>query len=221
MRLRNIPAAKGAIEASPYCIQDPEKWKGNWTNIFLNDNPIHIEIGMGKGQFLLSQAQSGPDINMVGLERYESVMYRAVQRLERMETVPENMKMICCDAKDVASFFEKGEVHKIYLNFSDPWPKARHAKRRLTSRNFLAEYEKILPEGGMLEFKTDNTGLFTFSIEEIAGCDNWELIAVTDDLHHDTILSKGNIMTEYEEKFAAEGKPIHKLTAVFRCEESI
>lgn len=215
MRLRNIPAAKPAIEQSRYCIQDPNSHKGQWNYVFNNKNPIRIEIGMGKGQFLTEQARRNPDINMIGLERYESVMYRAVQRLDQMEEAPTNLKMICCDAADICDYFDKGEVEKIYLNFSDPWPKARHAKRRLTSRYFLKRYESILQEGGLLEFKTDNMDLFAFSLEEFGECKNWKLLAVTDDLHADVNLCEGNIMTEYEEKFVAEGKPIHKLVAEF------
>ncbi len=249
MRLRNIPAAKPAVENSEQCIQNPAEWKGRWGELFQNDHPIFIEIGMGKGQFIISQAKMHPDINFLGLERYESVMFRAVQRLDA-KPLP-NLRLICCDAADLADFFEKGEVGRIYLNFSDPWPKARHAKRRLTSSRFLSVYEKVLADGGMVEFKTDNGGLFAFSKEEMEAAKHWTLLAATDDLHsvgqrgaagndlhgagqqgaarndlpyaglrEDEARNRllvGNIMTEYEEMFVAEGKPIHKLLAKFHA----
>ena len=222
MRLRNIPAARPAVENSKFCIKDPTSLKGQWAKLFGNDHPLHIEIGMGKGRFVLTHATEHPDINYLGLERYESVMYRAVQKLDRLaeedstRDVYQNLRLICCDAAEIADFFEKGEVEKIYLNFSDPWPKARHAKRRLTSQRFLSVYEKVLPNGGEIEFKTDNGELFAFSREELDAAAQWSLTAVTDDLHgqQDEPLIIGNIMTEYEEKFVSEGKPIHKLIAV-------
>ncbi len=219
MRLRNIPAARPAIENSRFCIGNPETYKGQWNRFFQNDNPLRIEIGMGKGQFILTQAQMHQDINYLGLERYESVMYRAVQRLEAEEGTEEyqNLRLICCDAVDLAEFFEKDEIEGIYLNFSDPWPKARHAKRRLTSRRFLNIYEKVLKEGGFVEFKTDNVDLFAFSKEELKEADNWTIEELTEDLHAAGQEAKplliDNVQTEYEDKFVAEGKPIHKLIA--------
>ncbi|MBQ7677966.1 MAG: tRNA (guanosine(46)-N7)-methyltransferase TrmB [Lachnospiraceae bacterium] len=223
MRLRNIPAARPAVEQNPYCIQDATDHKGCWRDVFLNGHPLRIELGMGKGRFILTQAIEHTDINFLGLERYESVMYRAVKRLESEFTDGDrlllpNLRLICCDAAELAGFFAKGEVERIFLNFSDPWPKERHAKRRLTSHRFLAEYEKVLPDGGMVEFKTDNVGLFDFSREEITARPHWEILDLTDDLHalpSDHKLLADNIMTEYEEKFASEGKPIHKLAAVY------
>ena len=141
MRLRNIPGAKDAITESPYVVQNPAEHKGSWNEVFPKDQPLHIEVGMGKGRFLMDMAKLHPETNYVGIEMYDSVLLRALQKRERLEEVGEklaNLKFMCVDARLLPEIFEKGEVQKIYLNFSDPWPKARHAKRRLTSREFLA-----------------------------------------------------------------------------------
>lgn len=210
MRLRNIPGADEAIAKSPYCIQEPSTRKGCWHEVFGNEHPIQIEIGMGKGQFLMQLAKEHPDINYVGIERYSSVLLRALQKMDAEPL--ENIRFLCIDAATLPEIFKKGEVDKIYLNFSDPWPKDRHAKRRLTSRQFFARYDEILKPKGVVEFKTDNHDLFTFSLEEVEAA-GWTLMAHTFDLHHDAVLNAGNIMTEYEEKFSALGNPIHKLIA--------
>lgn len=210
MRLRNIPGADEAIADSPHCIQEPMAEKGRWHLIFGNENPIHIEIGMGKGQFIMKLAKEHPDINYIGIERYSSVLLRALQKME-IEPLP-NIRFLCMDASIITEVFDKKEVAKIYLNFSDPWPKERHAKRRLTSRQFFERYDKILARNGVVEFKTDNDDLFAFSIEEVAEA-GWTLDAHTFDLHHDPVLNEGNVMTEYEEKFSSLGHPIHKLIA--------
>lgn len=210
MRLRNIPGADEAIASSPYCIQSPADRKGHWTEVFENDHPIHIEIGMGKGQFLTQLAKQNPNINYIGIERYSSVLLRALQKME--EEPLSNIKFLCIDAATITDIFAKDEIDKIYLNFSDPWPKDRHAKRRLTSRQFFARYNDILKPQGRVEFKTDNHDLFTFSLEEVEEA-GWQLEAHTFDLHHDDVLNEGNIMTEYEEKFSSLGNPIHKLIA--------
>lgn len=210
MRLRNIPGADEAIADSPHCIQEPMAEKGRWHLIFGNENPIHIEIGMGKGQFIMKLAKEHPDINYIGIERYSSVLLRALQKME-IEPLP-NIRFLCMDASIITEVFDKEEVAKIYLNFSDPWPKERHAKRRLTSRQFFERYDKILAGNGVVEFKTDNDDLFAFSMEEIAEA-GWTLDAHTFDLHHDPVLNEGNVMTEYEEKFSSLGHPIHKLIA--------
>ena len=210
MRLRNIPGADEAIADSPHCIQEPMAEKGRWHLIFGNENPIHIEIGMGKGQFIMKLAKEHPDINYIGIERYSSVLLRALQIME-IEPLP-NIRFLCMDASIITEVFDKEEVAKIYLNFSDPWPKERHAKRRLTSRQFFERYDKILAGNGVVEFKTDNDDLFAFSMEEVAEA-GWTLDAHTFDLHHDPVLNEGNIMTEYEEKFSSLGHPIHKLIA--------
>lgn len=210
MRLRNIPGADEAIADSPHCIQEPMAEKGRWHLIFGNENPIHIEIGMGKGQFIMKLAKEHPDINYIGIERYSSVLLRALQKME-IEPLP-NIRFLCMDASIITEVFDKEEVAKIYLNFSDPWPKERHAKRRLTSRQFFERYDKILAGNGVVEFKTDNDDLFAFSMEEVAEA-GWTLDAHTFDLHHDPVLNEGNVMTEYEENFSSLGHPIHKLIA--------
>ena len=212
MRLRNITGSREVIAESPYVVPEDtlESCPGTWHEIFGNDHPIHIEIGMGKGRFLHTLAKSNPQINYVGIEKYSSVLLRAIQKMEEDE-LP-NLKFIRMDAEDIDKVFGKGEVDRIYLNFSDPWPKDRHAKRRLTSRQFFARYDQILKKEGHLEFKTDNQDLFTFSLEEVPEA-GWKLDASTRDLHHDAVLNEGNVMTEYEEKFSSKGNPICKLIA--------
>lgn len=215
MRLRNIPGAKNAIGESRYVVHDPEKKKGSWARVFKNTNPVHIEVGMGKGRFMMDMASHYPQINFVGIEMYDSVLLRAVQKMEEREKegiLLENLYFLRMDARNLPMVFERGEVEKIYLNFSDPWPKERHAKRRLTSRQFLEKYDQILAPDGVVEFKTDNRPLFEFSLEEVQET-GWKLLAHTFDLHHDSSMNQGNVMTEYEEKFSLKGNPIHKLIA--------
>lgn len=210
MRLRNIKGANETVAKSPVCIQSPEDFKGKWNDLFQNDHPIHIEIGMGKGQFIITLAKENPNINYIGIERYESVLIRALQKMEDEPLF--NLRFICMDALLLADVFSQNEVSRIYLNFSDPWPKARHAKRRLTSKTFLERYRQFLSPLGHMEFKTDNKGLFDFSMEEIPSC-GWKIDAFTLDLHHDLSMNKGNVMTEYEQKFSSMGNPIYKLIA--------
>lgn len=207
MRLKNVPGARDVIAESKLVIHEPEKIKGAWQQIFGNGNPIHIEVGMGKGKFLYEMAKAHPDINYIGIEKYSSVLLRAVQKMEE-EPVP-NLLFIRMDAEYIAEVFAKDEVDRIYLNFSDPWPKDRHAKRRLPSREFLARYDRFLKKDGMLEFKTDNRGLFDFAVQELSEA-GWNPVKVTYDLHHDEEMMQGNIMTEYEEKFSSMGNPIYK-----------
>ncbi len=211
MRLRNIPGADEVVSNSIYCIQEPVELKGKWHNFFENDNPIHIEVGMGKGRFIMDLATLHPEINYIGIERYTSVLLRAVQKME--ESPLPNVHFLCIDAATLPEIFDKDEVSKIYLNFSDPWPKDRHARRRLTSHEFLDRYNQFLTPDGCIEFKTDNQDLFTFSLEEIENSPIWHLDASTRDLHHDEIMNQGNVMTEYEEKFSSKGNPICKLIA--------
>ena len=213
MRLRNIPGAKDAISESIYVIQEPETHKGSWETVFSKKQPLHIEVGMGKGRFLMDMARLHPEINYVGIEMYDSVLLRALQKREELAAAGEkleNLLFMRVDARLLPEIFEKGEVDKIYLNFSDPWPKARHAKRRLTSREFLARYDRILTKNGTVEFKTDNRELFEFSLEEVHET-GWKLIAHTFDLHHEQEMVQGNVMTEYEEKFSSMGNPICKM----------
>lgn len=211
MRLRNIPGADEIVSNSPFCIQEPAANRGNWAACFENKNPIHIEIGMGKGRFIMDLARLNPNINYIGIERYTSVLLRAVQKME--ENPLPNVRFLCIDAATLPEVFAEGEVNRIYLNFSDPWPKDRHARRRLTSSDFLARYDQILDKKGRIEFKTDNVGLFDFSLEEINNSDVWHIDVHTYDLHEDPMLNFGNVMTEYEEKFSSKGNPICKLIA--------
>lgn len=208
MRLRNIKGADEFIANYPFVIQNPSEHKEKWSEVFGNNNPIHIEIGMGKGKFLMELAEKNPQINYIGVERYSSVLLRALQK--HQETELNNLYFLCIDATLVEDIFQCGEIQKIYLNFSDPWPKDRHAKRRLTSREFLKRYDKILASDGTLEFKTDNRPLFDFSLEEVKEA-GWKLENYTYDLHHNQEMCENNIMTEYEEKFSSMGNPIHKM----------
>ena len=144
---------------------------------------------------------------------YDSVLLRAVQKIEQLEEKLPNLYFIRTDARNLPEIFGKEEVDRIYLNFSDPWPKDRHAKRRLTSRQFLERYDQILVKHGQVEFKTDNRPLFEFSLDEIREA-GWTLLAHTFDLHHDKQMMEGNVMKEYEEKFSSAGNPIHKFIAV-------
>lgn len=216
MRLRHIPGAEEAIEQSPYVIQNPKEMKGKWDSVFENQNPIHIEVGMGKGRFIMELAQRNPHINYIGIERYSTVLLKALQKREQLPV--SNICFMCIDARELGEIFEKGEVGKIYLNFSDPWPKDRHAKRRLTSSQFMAVYDQILAAEGDVEFKTDNRGLFDYSLESIPEA-GWKVKEHTFDLHHSP-MAEGNVMTEYEEKFSSRGQAICKLTAVRTGEET-
>ena len=207
MRLRNITGADTYIENSEYVVQDEKSKKGCWSEVFGRKAPLHIEVGMGKGQFMMQLALQNPDINYVGIEMYSSVLLRAVQKME--EAPLDNLRFIRMDAREIEEVFDKGEVDKIYLNFSDPWPKDRHAKRRLPSRQFLARFDQILKKEGNLEFKTDNRDLFDFAVEEVEPA-GWKIDGITYDLHHDEVMNQGNILTEYEEKFSSKGNPIYK-----------
>lgn len=212
MRLRNIPGSREAIAESRYVIHEEESRAGTWHELFGNDHPIHIEIGMGKGKFIMALAKANPQINYVGIEKYSSVLIRALEKMEQEETPLDNLLFVRMDAEHITKVFAKHEVARIYLNFSDPWPKDRHAKRRLTSVEFLARYDQILDPEGRVEFKTDNRLLFDFSVESVKEA-GWRLDAVTYDLHHEEAMLEGNVMTEYEERFSAMGNPIHKLIA--------
>ena len=210
MRLRHIPGSEQQIEESPFVISGPEEFRGQWNMFFGNENPLHIEVGMGKGRFITELAAAHPEINYIGIERYTSVLLKAVEN--RSLLFLPNLYFLCVDARTLPDIFAEGEVDRIYLNFSDPWPKDRHAKRRLTSPQFMALYDRILAPEGQVEFKTDNMGLFDYSLESIPEA-GWTITASTKDLHHSD-MAEGNIMTEYEAKFSAMGNPICKLIAV-------
>ena len=211
MRLRNVKGSRETIAANDYVVHTPEEQKGKWSEVFGNKNPIHIEVGMGKGKFITELARQNPDINYVGIEKYSSVLVRALEK--RPELEQDNLMFIRMDAENLPDVFDKDEVALIYLNFSDPWPKDRHAKRRLTSVQFLSRYDQFLEPDGRVIFKTDNRPLFDFSLEQVEEA-GWILENHTFDLHHSEFL-EGNVMTEYESKFVAEGKPINRM-AIYR-----
>ncbi len=207
MRLRNITGSREVIAGCDYVIHEPQEHRGQWREVFGNDHPIRIEIGMGKGRFIMDLARANPDINYIGIEKYSSVLLRGIQKMEADPLM--NLYFIRMEAEEITSVFAPGEVERIYLNFSDPWPKDRHAKRRLPSREFLQRYDEILIPDGVIEFKTDNLELFRFALGELEPA-GWQLEQVTEDLHHDAQMMQGNVMTEYEEKFSSMGNPICK-----------
>lgn len=210
MRLRNVKGSREMIAATDFVVNDPASYKGRWKELFGNSNPIHIEVGMGKGKFLMRLAEQNPDINYIGIEKYSSVLVRAVEKKNETEGI-DNLYFIRFDADYINDIFDKDEIDRIYLNFSDPWPKDRHAKRRLTSRQFFARYDQFLKKSGEVIFKTDNKGLFDFSLEEVKEA-GWNLVNYTYDLHNSEY-AEGNVMTEYEEKFVAMGNKINRLVA--------
>lgn len=211
MRVRNKPWAKDRILEYPqYVVSDPENWKGRWHERFKQEQPIHIEVGTGKGQFITEMAKANPDINYIGIEIEMSVLVVALDKLIA-EDLP-NLQLLHADGRDLTDYFEKGEISLLYLNFSDPWPKTKHAKRRLTYKTFLATFETILPDNGEIHFKTDNQGLFEYSLGSFS---QYGMIIkqVWLDLH--TSSYEGNIMTEYEEKFSNRGQRIYRVEAYF------
>jgi len=211
MRLRHVKGAKDTIKAYPNLIHNNLDNKAIIIkNIFKNDNPVHIEIGMGKGKFIYTKALNNPNINFIGIEKFDSVIIRALQKA--IDNPLENLFLIRMDAVDLLTIFEKNSIDKIYLNFSDPWPKDRHCKRRLTHKNYLNIYKQITHINAELHFKTDNIDLFEYSVEEIEKYP-MKIKYLTKDLHKSDF--KDNIMTEFEEKFSKLGKKIYKLTATF------
>jgi len=207
MRLRNVKGSRETIAANDYCIHEPNEYKGKWQEVFENDHPIHIEVGMGKGKFIMELAKQHPEINYIGIEKYSSVLVRALEK--RPELEQDNLVFIRMDAENLPDVFDKDEIDRIYLNFSDPWPKDRHAKRRLTSTQFLDRYDQFLVPEGRVIFKTDNRPLFDFSLDQVEEA-GWILENHTFDLHNSEYV-EGNVMTEYETKFVAEGKPINRM----------
>ncbi|HWK23763.1 MAG TPA: tRNA (guanosine(46)-N7)-methyltransferase TrmB [Ureibacillus sp.] len=212
MRLRNKPWAEDYITSHPeVIIPNPEEYKGNWNRIFGNDNPIHIEVGTGKGQFVTGMALANPDINYIGIELYTSVIVVALEKVIEANTPP-NLRLLKVNGADLDKYFTKNDVSRVYLNFSDPWPKIRHAKRRLTHEGFLKLYESILVDNGEIHFKTDNRGLFEYSLISMSEY-GMLLKYVSLDLHAN--MPDDNIMTEYEEKFSAKGQPIYRLESQY------
>lgn len=210
MRLRRDPRAPEYLAKDERVVPNPEEFKGRWKESFDNDNPIHVEFGCGKGGFITELAIRNPGINYIAAEKAETVVYKACKKANDNEEIPNNLKFLYFDVSDCMAIFEKGEVEQIYLNFSDPWPKKRYAYRRLTHRSFLEKYEYILSENGEIHFKTDNKGLFAYSIEEFSAM-NWLMKNVTLDLHQSDF--EGNVMTEYEKKFSELGYTINRLEA--------
>lgn len=208
MRLRKVKGAKEEIEASRYIINNYEEYLGRYSELFGNDNPIRIEIGMGKGKFIMNQALTNPDVNFIGIEKFDSVLVRAVEKIEELE-IP-NLKLIRMDALDIDKVF-KNEIDTLYLNFSDPWPKNRHALRRLTSSVFLDKYDSIFKGTKRIVQKTDNRKLFEYSLMSFVE-HGYKIEKISLDLYNDDI--KDNIPTEYEEKFALKGQNIYMVEVV-------
>jgi len=213
VRLKHKPWAAEYIQQHPdVIIPNPEDYKGKWNEAFGNDNPIHIEVGTGKGQFVLGMALQNPDTNYIGIELFDSVIVCALEKIEA-ENKPSNLRLLKVDGAKLEEFFTKGDVDRVYLNFSDPWPKTRHAKRRLTHEGFLKIYENILVDNGEIHFKTDNRGLFEYSLVSMNEY-GMALNYVSLDLHAN--MPEDNIMTEYEEKFSKLGQPIYRLECQYK-----
>ncbi len=202
MRLKNIKGAKEQINLSPYIIQNPEEYKGKFKTLFKKNNPIHLEIGMGKGDFIINMAIKYPEINFIGIEKFDSVILRATQKLEKLN-LP-NLKLIRFDATEIENIFDK-EITSLYLNFSDPWPKNRHEDRRLTSIKFLKRYDNIFKNNPHIIQKTDNRHLFEYSLKTFTDYE-YKIKTISLNLHQDDI---ENVQTEYEKKFVAQGLPIY------------
>ena len=207
MRLKNVKGANEIIINGKYYVDNPYQYKGIWRGLFDNNNPIYIEIGMGKGNFIIENAKRYPDINFIGIEKYDSVIVRAIQKSNELEL--NNLKIVRMDAKKMEEVFDK-EIDTIYLNFSDPWPKVRHHNRRLTSEIFLNKYDKIFKGKKEIYLRTDNPDLYTYSIETLSK-HKYELFDVTFDLHKK---EENLITTEYEDKFVSKNMPIYSLKAI-------
>lgn len=211
MRVRNRKGATELLEAHPqYVILNPADAKGRWQEIFGNDHPIHVEVGSGKGAFVSGMAKANPEINYIGIDIQKSVLSYALDKV--MATAVPNIKLLWVDGSDLTDYFEEGEIDRLYLNFSDPWPKKRHEKRRLTYQSFLATYQQILPENGEIHFKTDNRGLFEYSLVSFSQY-GMKLKGVWLDLHASDF--EDNVLTEYEQKFANKGQVIYRVEAAF------
>ena len=206
MRLRNNKNAKDIITNSEYVINNPKDYKGKWNTVFNNKNKIYIEIGCGKGDFIIANAINHPENNYIAIEKYDTVLMYAVKKIDK--DIP-NLRFIRIDALEITDIFEK-EIDLIYLNFSDPWPKERHAKRRLTHERFLKLYDSIFKGSKTIFMKTDNIHLFEFSIESLSEY-GYKLKNISLDLHNSDI--EENFMTEYEKKFSEMGTRINRLEA--------
>lgn len=211
MRLRNIKGCRDKIAENAFVVHNPQEYQNNWDKVFYTKRPLYLEIGTGKGKFITELAIKNPENQYIGIEKFSSVLIRALEKREILEI--DNLLFLRMDAEEIVNVFGKEEVDGIYLNFSDPWPKDRHAKRRLASKRFLDRYQQILKPKGTVIFKTDNQELFDFSLEQ-AKLANWKILNMTYDLHHSKYV-EGNIITEYEEKFLKEGKPICRMEICF------
>lgn len=212
MRLRHNPNAPEFLSEHPEIVEpNPESYRTRWNELFENDNPLHIEVGTGKGQFVTGMALANPEINYIGIELFDSVMAKACEKVLDAGS-PRNLRLLRVNGADLEKYFAKNDVDCLYLNFSDPWPKARHAKRRLTHETFLSLYENVLVDNGEIHFKTDNRGLFEYSLISMTDY-GMKLKLVSLDLHADEPV--GNVMTEYEEKFSSKGQPIYRVEAQF------
>lgn len=208
MRQRNVKNKKEIINNSKYIIMNPTDYKGVWQRLFNNNNPIYIEIGMGKGDFILENAINNPNINYIGIEKFDSIIALAIKKIEKFDI--SNLKLIRMDALNIDNVFYR-EISKIFLNFSDPWPKPRHAKRRLTSDVFLKKYDTIFKNERVIEMKTDNQSLFEYSLISFNN-DEYKIQEISLDLHNSSIIN--NVMTEYERKFSANNKSIYYVKVV-------
>ena len=216
MRLRNKPGAKETILQHPnYILTDGSDWKGKWQERFLKAQPLHIEVGSGKGQFIVEMAKAHPEINYIGIEMQTNAIISILEK--QLEEQLPNLQLLLVDGADLTDYFSDGEVDQVYLNFSDPWPKTRHEKRRLTYKTFLRTYETIAKPKAELHFKTDNQKLFEYSLASVTWY-GMTLKKVWLDLHASDF--EGNIMTEYEEKFSIKGQPIYRLEAIFNGKEA-
>lgn len=213
MRLRKKPWADKEFAINDKMLDEAENLKGKWNEFFGNDNPIHIEIGCGKGQFITEMSLKNPNINYIAIERQKLVIVSALRK-SREKCVGNNLRFICIDVCNLLEYFEPNEIERLYINFCDPWPRKKWAKRRLTHKNFLNIYEELFENGGEIYFKTDNRGLFEFSLNEIEAKNDWRMSNISLDLHNSEF--EGNIMTEYEEKFSSKGMPIYRLEAYYK-----
>ncbi len=217
MRLRNVKHAKHTIEDnSNIVILDPRSKKGEWNQVFENENPIHLEIGCGKGRFIYELAKRNPNTNYIGIEKFDSVIIRALEKI--IEEPLDNIRLIRIDAENLEDVFDICEISRIYLNFSDPWPKTRTAKRRLTSQKFLARYQNILQDSSEIRFKTDNFDLFQFSMMELNSHPSYDFEEITMNLYKN--LPIDNIQTEFEERFVNMGNQIFFLKVKYKRSES-
>lgn len=211
MRVRNRKGATELLEANPqYVVLNPADAKGKWQELFGNNHPIHIEVGSGKGAFITGMAKANPNINYIGIDIQKSVLSYALDKV--LATDVPNIKLLWVDGSDLTNYFADGEIDRLYLNFSDPWPKKRHEKRRLTYKSFLDTFKQILPEKGEVHFKTDNRGLFEYSLVSFSQY-GMKLKGVCLDLHASDF--EGNVLTEYEQKFSSKGQVIYRVEAVF------